>query len=198
MGIYKATEKLMENKSKYDFLLFVIFTLTACKWNRSVLATTILMTDVGSSLCWWLIFRKMWKKHRHNDWATNILKPSPSYLSHQHDVVIIITVANTTVGSLKWRTCRSQLFNFWNLVFLAVAFYFIRKYIQLVRHTSKKSESALLNGKSGHPTAYQSTVSTRPVSNVNSPPPLVEKNLGELTAFTTVLLQPKMSVKDSQ
>lgn len=87
---------------------------------------------------------------------------------------------------------------FLNLVFLAVAFYFIRKYIQLVRHTSKKSESALLNGKSGHPTAYQSTVSTRPVSNVNSPPPLVEKNLGELTAFTTVLLQPKMSVKDSQ
>ena len=95
-----------------------------------------------------------------------------------------------------WTRLKSTI-QFWNSVFLAVAFYFIRKYIQLIRNTSKKSESALLNGKSGHQTAYQSTVSTRPVSNVNSPPPLVEKNLGELTAFTTVLLQPKMSLNDS-
>ena len=32
MGILQATEKLMENKSKYDFLLVVIFSLTACKF----------------------------------------------------------------------------------------------------------------------------------------------------------------------
>ena len=32
MGIFQATEKLMENKTKYDFLLAVIFMLTACKY----------------------------------------------------------------------------------------------------------------------------------------------------------------------